>query len=99
MPSPPWRPGCESFRPGGGSVDGNREFAVSEISSGPDADSTLVGGPGLVSSLWRYRLVIVTVAAFAAIAGYAVALVLPARYEAQANLYLRDPGGAEVLTL
>jgi len=80
-------------------VDGNREFAVSEISSGPDADSTLVGGPGLVSSLWRYRLVIVTVAAFAAIAGYAVALVLPARYEAQANLYLRDPGGAEVLTL
>jgi Mrp family chromosome partitioning ATPase/capsular polysaccharide biosynthesis protein len=80
-------------------VDGNREFAVSETPSGPDGDSTLVGGPGLVSSLWRYRLVIVAVAAFTAVAGCAAALVLPASYEAQANLYLRDPGSAEVLTL
>ena len=80
-------------------MEGNREFAVSEIPSGPDADSTLVGGPGLVSSLWRYRLVIVAVAAFCAIAGWAASLFLPARYEAQASLYLRDPGSAAVLTL
>jgi uncharacterized protein involved in exopolysaccharide biosynthesis len=80
-------------------VDGNREFAVSDTPSGPDGDSTLVGGPGLVSSLWRYRLVIVAVTAVAAIVGYAAALVSPARYEAQATLYLRDPGSAAVLTL
>jgi len=80
-------------------VDGNREFAVSDQSSGPDGDSTWVGGPGLVSSLWRYRLVIVAVTAVAALAGVAAALVLPARYEAQANLYLRDPGSPAILTL
>jgi Mrp family chromosome partitioning ATPase/capsular polysaccharide biosynthesis protein len=56
-------------------------------------------GPGLVGSLWRYRLVIVTVAALAAIAGYAASLLLPARYEAQASLYLRDPGSPAVLNL
>ena len=58
-----------------------------------------VGGPGLVGSLWRYRLVVVVVAAFAAVAEYAVSLVVPARYKAQASLYLRDPGSAAVLTL
>lgn len=80
-------------------MGGNREFAGSESPSGPDGDSTWVGGPGLVGSLWRYRLVIVAVAAFAAVAGFAASLLLPDRYEAQASLYLRDPGGATVLTL
>lgn len=80
-------------------MDGNREFAVSETFSGLDGDGPWVGGPGLVGSLWRYRLVIVAVTALAAIAGYAVSLLLPAKYEAQASLYLRDPGSAAVLTL
>ena len=56
-------------------MDGNREFAVSETFSGLDGDGPWVGGPGLVGSLWRYRLVIVAVTALAAIAGYAVSLV------------------------
>ena len=80
-------------------MDGNREFAVSETLSGLDGDGAWVGGPGLVGSLWRYRLVIVAVAALAAIAGYAVSLLLPAKYEAQASLYLRDPGSPAVLNL
>ena len=80
-------------------MDGNREFAVSETFSGLDGDGRWVGGPGLVGSLWRYRLVIVAVTALAAIAGYAVSLLLPAKYEAQASLFLRDPGSAAVLNL
>lgn len=80
-------------------MEPNREFAMSETPSGSGGDSTWVGGPGLVGSLWRYRLIIVAVTALAAIAGYAAALLLPARYEAQANLYLRDPGSPAVLTL
>jgi Mrp family chromosome partitioning ATPase/capsular polysaccharide biosynthesis protein len=80
-------------------VDGNREFAVSETFTGLDGDGPWVGGPGLVGSLWRYRLVIVAVTALAAIAGYAVSLLLPAKYEAQASLFLRDPGSPAVLNL
>lgn len=80
-------------------MEGNREFAVPETPSGLDGDSNWVGGPGLVGSLWRYRLIIVAVAAFAAIAGYATSLLIPARYEAQASLYLRDPGSPAVVTL
>ena len=80
-------------------MDGNREFAVSETFSGLDGDGPWVGGPGLVGSLWRYRLVIVAVTALAAIAGYGVSLLLPAKYEAQASLFLRDPGSPAVLTL
>ena len=80
-------------------MDGNREFAVSETFSGLDGDGPWVGGPGLVGSLWRYRLVIVAVTALAAIAGCAVSLLLPAKYEAQASLFLRDPGSPAVLTL
>jgi Mrp family chromosome partitioning ATPase/capsular polysaccharide biosynthesis protein len=64
-----------------------------------DGDGPWVGGPGLVGSLWRYRLVIVAVTTLVAIAGYAVALLLPAKYEAQASLFLRDPGSPAVLTL
>ena len=88
-----------SFRPGGGSVDGSREFAVSETFSGLDGDGGWVGGPGLVGSLWRYRLVIVAVTALAAIAGYAVSLLLPAKCDVQASVFLRDPGSPAVLTL
>jgi Mrp family chromosome partitioning ATPase/capsular polysaccharide biosynthesis protein len=80
-------------------VEGNREFPVSESAWASDGDSTGIGGPGLIGSLWRYRLVIVAVAVFAAVAGYAASLLLPAQYKAQSNLYLRDPGSPAVLTL
>ncbi len=84
---------------GSGWADSDREFAASETFSGLDGDSQVVRGPGLLRSLWRYRLAIVAVAALAAIAGYAVSLFLPAKYEAEASLSLRDPGSPAVLTL
>ena len=80
-------------------MDSNRELAVSETFSELDGDGAWVRGPGLLRSLWRYRLVIVAVTVLAAIAGYAVALLLPAKYEAQARLFLRDPGSPAVLNL
>ncbi|WP_433029555.1 AAA family ATPase [Actinomycetospora sp. CA-053990] len=80
-------------------MEADRNFAASETLSGPDRDSNWVGGPGLVASLWRYRLIIVVVTASAAVAGLALSLLLPARYEAKASLYLRDPGSPAVLTL
>ena len=89
-----------SDRPGGGgSVNGSRELAVSEPFSPLDGDGTWVGGPGLLGSLWRYRLVIGVVTVVAALAGLALSLALPAKYEAQASLFLRDPGSPAVLTL
>ncbi|MGY1831185.1 Wzz/FepE/Etk N-terminal domain-containing protein [Geodermatophilus sp. SYSU D01180] len=80
-------------------MDGDREFAGSATSSGTDGDGAWGGGPGLVASLWRYRLVIVAVAAIAAVAGYAASLLLPTEYSAQAKLFLHDPGSPAVLTL
>ena len=77
----------------------DRESAASETLSGPHADDTWVGGPGLIASLWRYRLVIVAVAALGAVVGYAVSLLLPSQFTAQASLYLRDPGSPTVLSL
>jgi Mrp family chromosome partitioning ATPase/capsular polysaccharide biosynthesis protein len=83
----------------GGSVEGHGEIATSGTPWESGGDSTWVGGPGLAGSLWRYRIVIVIVAVLAACAGYAASLLLPPRYEAQANLYLRDPGSPAVLPL
>lgn len=80
-------------------MEDDRELVVSETLSGPHADHTYVGGPGLVASMWRYRLVIVAVAALGAVVGYAVSLLLPSQYAAQASLYLRDPGSPTVLNL
>jgi Mrp family chromosome partitioning ATPase/capsular polysaccharide biosynthesis protein len=80
-------------------MNGGRELAVSEPFSSLDGDGTWVGGPGLLGSLWRYRLVIGVVTVVAALAGLAVSLALPARYEAQSSLFLRDPGSPAVLTL
>ena len=80
-------------------VNGNWGCDVSETSWEPKDDDNGVGGPGLVGSLWRYRLVIVVVTVLAAVAGCGAALLLPSEYEAQASLYLRDPGEPAVLTL
>src|SRR5690349_7338158 len=49
--------------------------------------------------MWRYRLVIVAAMTLGAAVGYAVSLLLPSQYAAQASLYLRDPGSPTVLTL
>jgi Mrp family chromosome partitioning ATPase/uncharacterized protein involved in exopolysaccharide biosynthesis len=64
-----------------------------------DEGDDWVGGPRLFGSLWRYRLVIAVVAVVAAAIGFLVSLLLPARYEAQASLYLHDPGIPSVLSL
>jgi Mrp family chromosome partitioning ATPase/capsular polysaccharide biosynthesis protein len=79
-------------------VEHNPESASSGAPTGLDGDSTWVG-PGLVGSLRRYWFVIVAVTASAAIAGLAVSLLMTPRYEAQASLYLRDPGSPGVLAL
>jgi succinoglycan biosynthesis transport protein ExoP len=81
------------------SVDGDREFAGSATFPGTDGDGVWVGGPGLVGSLWRYRLVIVAVAALGAVVGYAASLLLPTEYAAQAKLFLHDPGSPAILAL
>lgn len=80
-------------------MESSRELAVSGRSGEFDGDSSWVAGPGLVRSLWRYRLTILVVVVLAAGVGCGVSLLLPARYEALASLYLRDPGSAAVLTL
>jgi Mrp family chromosome partitioning ATPase/capsular polysaccharide biosynthesis protein len=80
-------------------VDGNHGFVVSKVQPGPDGDSSWVEGPTLLGSLWRYRVVIVAVAALGALAGYVAAMGMPAQYEARANLYLRDPGSPAVMSL
>ena len=72
---------------------------MSETSWEPKDDDNGVGGPGLVGSLWRYRLVIVAVTVLAAVAGCGAALLLPSEYEAQASLYLRSIRGARGVNL
>jgi Mrp family chromosome partitioning ATPase/uncharacterized protein involved in exopolysaccharide biosynthesis len=80
-------------------VQGDRERVVSETLPALDGDGPWIGGPGLVASLWRYRFVVLVVTVAVAAAGYFAPLLLPAHYEAQAGLYLRDPGTPAVLNL
>jgi Mrp family chromosome partitioning ATPase/capsular polysaccharide biosynthesis protein len=80
-------------------VQGDREFALPELPPAWDGDGSAIGGPGLVRSLWRYRLVVAVVTALTAIAAYVVSLALPVRYQTEADLYLRDPGNPSILTL
>jgi Mrp family chromosome partitioning ATPase/capsular polysaccharide biosynthesis protein len=54
-------------------------------------------GPGILSSLWRYRRIVAAATLLAALAGYGAARLQPARYEAQAAMILRDPGSPGVL--
>ncbi|HEY6795295.1 MAG TPA: Wzz/FepE/Etk N-terminal domain-containing protein [Kineosporiaceae bacterium] len=70
-----------------------------EAPSVSDVSSSGLEEPSLAASLWRYRRVIATVAAIAAISGFAVALLLPARYAAEATVIPRDPGTPAALTL
>lgn len=55
------------------------------------------GGPGLIESLWRYRLLIAVVTMLAALAGFGYSLQQPTRYRATATLILRDPNDPGVL--
>ena len=48
-------------------------------------------GPGLLESLWRFRRLVIATVVTAAVAGYGLSLLLPARYEANAQLILADP--------
>jgi len=61
-------------------------------------DDTVMDGPGILRSLWRYRLVVVSAMVVAALLGYLAFGYLPVRYEAQAGLILRDPGDPGVFT-
>ena len=56
-----------------------------------------VDRPGIVASLLRYRVVVVTATLLGALAGYGVAQLLPVRYQAGAKLVVSDPGGPSVL--
>jgi Mrp family chromosome partitioning ATPase/capsular polysaccharide biosynthesis protein len=53
--------------------------------------------PGIVASLLRYRMIVVAATLLGALAGYAVAQLLPVSYQAQAGLILSDPGGPSIL--
>jgi Mrp family chromosome partitioning ATPase/capsular polysaccharide biosynthesis protein len=48
-------------------------------------------GPGLLRSLWRYRLLIVLVTAAMAAGGHLIAQQQPPTYESEVRLLLRDP--------
>jgi uncharacterized protein involved in exopolysaccharide biosynthesis len=48
--------------------------------------------PGIVASLWRYRLIVIAAILVGAAAGYGIAQLLPVRYEAEASLIMSDPG-------
>lgn len=80
-------------------MQGDRESALTELPPASDEDDSTIGGPGLVRSVWRYRLVIAVVTALVAVAASVVSLLLPVRYESEANLFLRDPGSPSILTL
>ena len=58
-----------------------------------------VGGPGLLGSLWRYRLVDRGRDSARCHRGVCRLPSLPAKYEAEASLFLRDPGSPAVITL
>jgi Mrp family chromosome partitioning ATPase len=74
-----------------------RAEATSDQRHLAETDYTWDDRPGIVASLWRYRLVVVVVLVIAAVAGYAASSLLPVRYEAQATVILRDPGMPGIL--
>ena len=57
-----------------------------------EPDEPRADRPGIVASLWRYRLTVIAVTLLAAVAGYGIAQLLPVRYEAAASLIMSDPG-------
>lgn len=52
-------------------------------------------GPGLFSSVWRYRWAVLLVTVMVGAGAYGASLLLqPTQYEAEARLFLRDPSGS-----
>ena len=62
-----------------------------------EPDATWGDRPGIVASLLRYRVIVVAATLLGAVAGYALAQLLPVRYQADAVLILSDPGGPSIL--
>ena len=80
-------------------MNGNRYVPapLDPADAGLGADDGMRDGPGILGSLWRHRGVALVMMLLAALAGYLVVWLLPARYQAQATLVLRDPFTAGVL--
>ncbi|HUH07638.1 MAG TPA: AAA family ATPase [Egibacteraceae bacterium] len=51
-------------------------------------------GPGLVESMWRYRILLVVVAVNAAVLGYFLSAQQPKEYEARSRVFLSDPNAS-----
>ena len=62
-----------------------------------EPDEPRADRPGIVASLWRYRLIVVAATVLAALAGYGIAKLVPVRFEAEASLIMSDPGDSLVV--
>ena len=76
--------------------DARTEAPSDELWQAQGTDDVLGDRPGIVQSLWRYRLVVAAATVLAAITGYVLAGMAPTSYEADAILILRDPGSSAV---
>jgi Mrp family chromosome partitioning ATPase len=75
--------------------DGKRERVIdSPFNERWPAESGAIGGdrPGIVASVLRYRLLVVTATLLGALAGYGLAQRAPVRYQAESIMILSDPG-------
>jgi uncharacterized protein involved in exopolysaccharide biosynthesis len=57
-----------------------------------EPDEPRTDRPGILASLWRYRLIVIAAILVGAAAGYGIAQLLPVRYAAEASLIMSDPG-------
>ena len=57
-----------------------------------EPDEPRADRPGILASLWRYRLVVIAAIVAGAAAGYGISQRLPVRYEAEASAIMSDPG-------
>ena len=55
-------------------------------------------GPGIATSLWRHRVLVVALALLGALAGYGLSRLQPSTYEASARLFLADPRNSDVFS-
>src|SRR5690349_13096488 len=85
--------------PDGSPVNSNRYVPapLDPADAGLGADHGMRDGPGILASLWRHRRVALVMMLLAALAGFFILWKLPARYQAQATLVLRDPFTAGIL--
>lgn len=61
-------------------------------------DDPVMDGPGILRSVWRYRFVVAAAMVLAGVLGWFAMGLLPVRYEAEAELLLRDPSSPGVFT-